>query len=105
MRLLKFNVNAQHIQKDPDCDFNNIVAGTRNYLRAQFTFSPEWQDCVLVASFWRGKNEHAVLIENGECDIPPDALVGRTFRVSITGQHGDYRITTNKTLVRQEVFG
>lgn len=103
MRLLKFNVNAQIIQKDPGCDFSNVVAGTQNYLRAQFTFSPEWHDCILVASFWRGKNEHAMLIRNGECDIPQEVLVGPTFRISVTGQRGDYRITTNKTLVRQEV--
>ena len=103
MRLLKFNVDAQHIQKDPDCNFEHIVAGTQDYLRAQFTFSPEWQDCILVASFWRGQKEHAAFIQNGECVIPPDALIGPTFRVSVTGQRGDYRITTNKILVRQEV--
>ena len=103
MRLLKFNVNAQRIQKDPDCDFDNLVAGTEGYLRAQFTFSQEWQDCLIVASFWRGKNEHAVLVENGECEIPPEALVGATFHISLIGQRGDYQITTNKTIVRQEV--
>lgn len=104
MRLLKFNVNTQLIQKDPDCDFEHIVAGTQNYLRAQFTFSPEWHDCLLVASFWRGKDEYAVLIKDGECDIPSEVLNGPTFRVSVTGQRGHFRITTNKVLVRQEVF-
>lgn len=103
MRLLKFNVNTQVIQKDPNCDFDNIVAGTKDYLKAQFTFSPEWQDCILVASFWRGKQEHAALIRNGECMIPPEALVGPTFRVSVIGQRGNYQITTNSIVVRQEV--
>lgn len=103
MRLLKFIVNAQQIQKDPTCDFNDLVAGTKDYLRAQFTFSPEWQDCFVIASFWRGKEEHAKIVENGECTIPAEALVGSTFRVSIVGQRGNYRITTNKVLVRQEV--
>lgn len=103
MRLLKFNVDAQHIQKDPNCDFSNIVAGTKEYLRAQFTFSPEWQDCILVASFWRGKDEHAVFIENGECMIPSEALTGNMFRISVIGQRGTYRITTNKIAVKQEV--
>lgn len=103
MRLLKFNVNAQIIQKDPGCNFEHIVAGTRDYLVAQFTFSPEWQDCILVASFWRGEHEHAALIQDGQCVIPADALVGRTFRVSVTGQRGDCRITTNSIPVRQEV--
>lgn len=103
MRLLTFNVDAQHIYKDPDCDFTKIVAGSRNYLRAHFTFSPEWQDCIKVASFWRGSKEYAVLLENDECNIDPDALTGITFGVTVTGQRGDYRITTNRILVRQEV--
>ena len=103
MRLLKFNVNAQKISKAPDCDFTNLVAGTSGYLRAHFTFSPEWNNCVKVAQFWRGEREYAVLIENGMCDIDPEALVGQTFRVSVIGQRGSYRITSNKVLVRQEV--
>lgn len=103
MRLLSFNVDAQHISKDPDCDFTKIVAGTRNYLRAHFTFSPEWQDCVKVASFWKGGKEHAVMLENDECEIDSEALTGITFGVTVTGQKGNYRITTNRVLVRQEV--
>lgn len=103
MRLLNFNVDAQQLSKDPNCDFNNLVAGTRNYLRAHFTFSPEWRDCVKVASFWRGGKEHAVILQNDECEIDPDALTGMTFAVTVTGQHGDYRITTNRVLIRQGV--
>lgn len=101
MRLLNFNVDAQKVTKAPDCDFTNIVAGTSGYLRAHFTFSPEWNDCVKIAQFWRGEKEHAVLIENGECDIPSEALKGPTFRVSVTGKRGEYRITTDRVLVRQ----
>lgn len=103
MRTLAFNVNSQQLTKDPACDFSGLVAGTRNYLQACFSFSQEWADCQLVASFWRGKKEHAAYIVNGVCDIPPEALVGRTFKVSVTGQKGDYRITTNKVVVHQEV--
>lgn len=103
MRLLNFNVNTQHIQKSPDCDFEHIVAGTHNYLRACFTFSPEWHGCIIVASFWRCGKEHAVLVEDGQCDIPAEALVGRSFSVSLVGQRGDYRITTNRIFIRQEV--
>jgi hypothetical protein len=104
MRLLTFNVESQCVHKDPNCDFTNIVAGTKNYLRAKFTFSDEWRDCVKVASFWRGEKEYAaVLNSDGICDIPPEALIGATFRVSVIGQKQDYRITTNKIVVRQEV--
>ena len=104
MRLLSFNVDAQYIKKDPEYDFNNIVAGTENYLRAKFTFSKEWNDCIKVASFWRGEKEHAVILKHdGTCDIPPEVLTGATFRVSVIGQNDTYRITTNKIVVRQEV--
>lgn len=103
MRLLNFNVDAQHISKDPNCDFTRIVAGTRNYLRAHFAFSSEWQDCIKVASFWRGGKEYAVLLQNDECEIDPEALTGVAFGVTVTGQKGNYRITTNRVSVRQEV--
>lgn len=103
MRLLEFDVNSQRITKNPQCDFSNIVAGTQNYLKASFNFSPEWHDCVLVASFWNGGNEYAQFIKDDQCDIPPEVLSGPTFSVSVTGQRNEYRITTNRVLVRQEV--
>lgn len=104
MRLLVFNVNSQCVHKDPECDFSHIVAGTKKYLRAKFNFSDDWNGCVKVASFWRGEKEEAVMLNsNGTCDIPPEVLTGATFRVSITGQRNDYRIITNKIIVRQEV--
>lgn len=104
MRLLTFDVVSQCIHKDPNCDFTGLVAGTRNYLRAKFTFSSDWSDCVKVASFWRGEKEYAVMLDSeNSCDIPTDALVGATFRVSVIGQSQDYSIPTNKIVVRQEV--
>ena len=103
MRLLKFIVDAQQLSKDPSCDFNNIVAGTSGYLRAHFTFSSEWDDCVKVARFWRGSEEHAVRLVDDECEIPPEVLVGNTFGVSMLGQSNTYRIPTNRVSVRQEV--
>lgn len=103
MRTLKFIVNAQKISKDPLCDFNDIVAGTKNYLDAEFAFSSEWDDCILVASFWRGSKEHAKRIVNNKCVIPPEVLTGATFRVSVTGRRDNYCITTDKVLVRQVV--
>jgi hypothetical protein len=105
MRLLKFNVNAQRITADPECDFSNIIAGTEGYLQAQFTFSSEWDSCVKVASFWRGEKEEAVLIQDGKCDIPAAVLTGPSFRVSVIGKSDTYRITTNRLLVRQGAYG
>ena len=103
MRSLMFKVNAQKIVRDPECDFTGIVAGTKGYLKAKFIFTEEWNGCILVASFWKGSEEHAVRIVNNECDIPPEALTGATFKVSVTGKRRDFLIKTNRVLVVQEV--
>lgn len=104
MRLLQFNVNAQTISKDPECDFSNLVSGTSGYLKAKFKFSEEWDNCIKIARFFRGNNEYATCLDcNNECDIPEEALVGATFRVSVLGQNNNYRINSNSLSVRQEV--
>lgn len=42
MRILKFIINGQIIEKDPFCDFSGLVAGCKE-LYAEFSFSPEWR--------------------------------------------------------------
>lgn len=103
MRSLMFKVNGQKIEKDPNCDFSGIVAGTKGYLKAKFTFTEEWNDCILVARFWKGSEEHAARIVKDECDIPPEALTGKAFKVSVIGKRGGYLIKTNRILIEQEV--
>ena len=104
-RVLEFNVDKQRIVKNKDCDFSHIVAGSAGYLKAKFYFiSDEWKKCKKAASFWVNGEESAVLLDkNGVCLIPTEALVGDKFEVSVTGIRDDFRITTNKTKVRQEV--
>lgn len=103
MRLLKFNVIDQKIEKDPECDFENIVAGSRNYLKTYFNLPEDWQNCPVAASFWRGKAEYAVFLKNDMCDIPEEVLDFHTFRVSLTCKKDSVLIPTNKILIRQEV--
>lgn len=103
MRTLDFIVNAQLLSKSPECDFEDIVSGTSGYLTAHFTFSSEWDDCVKCASFWRGGKEYAVLLSNDICSIPSEVLTGATFKVCVVGQRKNYRITTNRVVVRQVV--
>ena len=107
MRTLEFKVSEQMITKREGCDFSKIVAGSSGYLRAKFYFlSGSWRDCIKAASFWMNGQEHAaVLDDNDMCMIPPEALTDRSFHVSVLGirPETDYRITTNKIKVRQEV--
>lgn len=104
-RVLEFTVDKQRITKKKDCDFSHIVAGSVGYLKAKFYFtSSEWKGCKKAASFWLNDKESAVLLDRSNtCLIPSEALVGEKFSVSVLGMKDTFRITTNKTKVKQEV--
>lgn len=105
MRILSFSVKGQRLTKDKECNFSDIVAGSENYLKAKFWVSPEWYGCKKAASFWVGDQEYAVMLdEDSECFIPKEVLSEEMFKVSLTGVMGDYKITTGKTKVKQEVY-
>lgn len=104
MRTLKFIVDRQTITQDPNCDFSGLIPGTAEYLKAEFIFSPEWNDCVKVAAFYsRLGREYPpqVLTDGKSCYIPADALKKRTFKIQVIGKRGDYKILTNKVEVSQ----
>ena len=102
MRTLKFIIAAQAITKDPDCDFSGIVAGTEGYLRAEFSFSEEWQGCRMAAVFSCMRKEYPQPIKNGRCVIPAEALEWDNFGVRVVGQRENYQITTSEIKIRQE---
>lgn len=104
-RVLEFTVDKQRIIKKKGCDFSHIVAGSVGYLKAKFYFtSSEWKGCKKAASFWLNDKESAVLLDKSNaCLIPPEAIVGEKFQVSVTGIRDGFKITTNKTKVKQEV--
>lgn len=100
MRILEFIVNKQQLMQNPECDFSSIIAGTKDYLKAKFQFSEEWDGCRKAASFWLNGCEYATLLDdNDECAIPSEVLTRKSFLVSLTGK-GDYKITTNKLKIR-----
>lgn len=104
-RILEFDVQKQRLTKRRSCDFSNLVAGTVGYLKAKFYFAQnEWRGCKKAASFWvNGEETAALLDKNNTCLIPSEVLVGDIFQVSVTGMKDDYKITTNKVKVKQEV--
>lgn len=107
MRILEFNVTKQRLKKKPGCDFSGLVAGSVGYLKATFQFSDdEWSKCTTkIARFWLGEKEYAIQLNKVDsCDIPPEALVGDRFEVSIIGVAPGYKIETNKIRIRQEVY-
>lgn len=101
MRTLKFNVKGQILRADEKCNFENIVAGSKNYLIAEFNFDAEWLPYKKVAVFVNGKTEYPVLIEKNKCIIDSDALTSGWFYVYVVGQRENERINTNSVGVRQ----
>lgn len=103
MRILKFKVENQKIYQDPSCDFTGLVKGTSGYLKAFFSFSPEWNGCKIAASFWRMDKEYPILVQNGQCEIPSKALAWDYFGGSVTGikDNGKFIITSDKITIPQ----
>lgn len=104
MRTLKFAVNAQRITSDPNCDFSGIVPGTVGYLKAHFSFSPEWAGMVKVAEFRKYLCDEPVSVPiiNGECAVPDTVTGGKAWYVKIIGKRGDVILPTCNCKVEQE---
>lgn len=104
MRTLKFIIDKQIIKQDPVCDFSNLIPGTEGYLQAEFSFSPEWKDCVKVAAFWSpfGREYPPQALKDGKtCMIPAEALNKRDFKVQVIGKKDGFKLSTNKVTVIQ----
>lgn len=104
MRTLKFIVDGQTIKLDPDCDFSGLIPGTEGYLRAEFSFSPEWNNTSKVAAFYSalGKEYPPQAINKaGQCMIPKEALKRKVFKIEVVGKRGEVKLKTNRVAVSQ----
>ena len=106
MRTLKFIVSGQRIEKDPNCDFSGIVAGTAGYLSCQFDFDKEWSGTVQVAEFRRYETSDPIPVKivGGCCEAPEKVLTGRNWYLRIVGKNKNLKITTNNIRVDQEAI-
>jgi hypothetical protein len=105
MRILRFIVNDQIIEKDPSCSFENLVPGSDKYIKAKFTFSPAWDGFTKVVSFrsMLGNEFEPQFLQDGTtCLIPAEALKRRAFKIQVLGQKGPTTVTTNKLVVEQK---
>lgn len=90
---MKIKVVNQRLYLEPP----ETAEGTREYLRAEFSFSEEWEGTVKTA-FFRGAdgNTYTQLLENDAYTVPAVALAapGRVG-VSVSGTLGETIITTD----------
>ena len=90
-----FNINNQIITFD-NSKFK-IVEKSKNYLRAKFTFTEDWNGVIKTAVFVSAKGDpYNVILENDECSVPWEIIEYPYFTVSVFG--GDL-ITANKVIV------
>lgn len=90
---MKIKVVNQRLYLEPP----ETAEGTREYLRAEFSFSEEWKGLTKTA-FFRGADgkNHPKLLENDACTVPAEALaVHGRVGVSVSGVLGDTVITTD----------
>ena len=90
---MKIKVVNQRLYLEPP----ETAEGTREYLRAEFSFSEEWKGLTKTA-FFRGANgnTYSQLLENDACTVPAEALaVPGRVGVSVSGTLGDMVITTD----------
>lgn len=103
MRVLKFLVEDKTIRPDPSCDFSGLFPGKEKQLRAEFTFSPEWNNRMKVVAFWSilNKEYEPKLLNDGGCLIPEEALSKVAFKIQILGKHRGVKTETNCLTVYQ----
>ena len=107
MKTLKFIVNEQLLTLDPECDVSSLVPGTNGVVRASFTFSSDWRNCMKVAAFYSnlGREFEPQVLKNGEvCEIPAEVLKKSIFKVKVFGKKSDQTIpfSTNKVTIYQK---
>lgn len=104
MRTLSYKIIGQRLI--PVGDHTGLIAGTKGYLRAQFEFDNDWDDCLKVASFYAYKEEYAELLNSeNSCIIPQEALTESEFEVQLEGRSKNYRILTNRITETQSGGG
>ena len=99
MNTIDFIVEGSIIKLDPQYDVSKLVPGGNKNLKAKFKFSDEWNKYVKAAAFFSrlGVEYKPQIINNmGVCDIPPEALEAKHFKIQIIGK-GDNNLLPLRT--------
>lgn len=99
--VLGFTVRNKVLKKDLTTPFNNMEAGSGQTYTASFQLDEEWHGYSCVACFITEHKTHYVPLISSRADIPADVLQNKKFAVSIVGQKGSTRISTNENQVIQ----
>ena len=101
--VLEFNVQNQIIKRT---DKNRVVAKSKNYLYAHFTFSEDWQDAGSITALFKNEDNETyaqILDEKGKCKVPWEVL-DKAGELSVSC-FGNDLITVNRCYVIIEESG
>lgn len=99
MRTIDFTVSEQRLRCD---EKPHIIAGSKGYLKARFSFSPDWKGYAKAVSFFgMDDEEHPVELRNDEAAIPDEVTDGPIIRIQVFGMKGDAKVKTNVVALRQ----
>ena len=102
MKTLPFKVEGQRLKRADASSFTHLVAGSKGYLRASFSFDKDWDGLARVAVFTVGTKSEYFRLKNDICDIPDSVTDSASFYVSVVGVKQGAMITTNKIRIKQE---
>ena len=99
-RILTFKVSGQKIEKNGD--FTHLVKGTRRYLQAAFSCTPEWSNCKKAAVFFASGKEYPVPVAGDKCDVPDAVAEKSIWELKLVGEKDGFRIITDTVGVVQK---
>lgn len=102
MRVLDFAIEKQNIRKHGD--FTGLVAGSKDYLQARFSFSSEWNGYRKAAVFTCQTGEYAEPINGCMCKVPNEVAAQCSFKVHVVGRRGDEGLLSARATVIQRRF-
>lgn len=101
MRVLKFHVKGTQIEKDSNCDFDNIVRGSHNWLQLEFDFDKEWNRTSRVISLKNIDGEERNIILQNKVVLQKEIMKDSVFSFVLYGKDGDRKIQTNRMIINQ----
>lgn len=101
MRVLKFHVIGTQIEKDSNCDFDNIVRGSHNWLQLEFDFNKEWNRTSRVISLKNFDGEERNIILQNKVVLQKEVTKGSIFSFVLYGKDGNRKIQTNRMIINQ----
>jgi len=102
MRELLFNISGQKLEKNENCNFNDIVMNSNNYLKLVFDFDASWRGSRKAIKLTNGKDKEVnLLIKGNSCLVPNDITNNNYFTLKLYGKNNISEFETNELIINQ----